>query len=253
MLVVYCSTVAWGSLTWPQVGDFEVAIGGIEIADDYWPYERADSATEDPELRAYVDRIREILGERACVRNPLSAADELLARDWHARGVPAERIVVTGSMKDLGLRSYLAVPILYEDEVLGVIEFGSLQPFPEIHQEFLREMVETIGVVLNTIRANMRTEELLDESRRLTSELQNQSHDLQQQQDDLRRANEELQEKAQLLAEQKRSVELKKGETVVFAYIVYRSRAQRDRVNAKVMKDPRLASMMDPKAMPFDA
>ena len=48
------------------------------------------------------------------------------------------------------------------------------------------------------------------------------------------------------------SVKLKKGETVVFSYIVYKSRAQRDRVNAKVMKDPRLAEMMDPKAMPFD-
>ena len=48
------------------------------------------------------------------------------------------------------------------------------------------------------------------------------------------------------------SVKLKAGETVIFAYIVYKSRAHRDRVNAKVMKDPRLASMMDPKAMPFD-
>lgn len=50
-----------------------------------------------------------------------------------------------------------------------------------------------------------------------------------------------------------RSVKLRRGETVVFAYIVYKSRAHRDRVNAKVMKDPRLASMMNPKAMPFDA
>jgi uncharacterized protein YbaA (DUF1428 family) len=48
------------------------------------------------------------------------------------------------------------------------------------------------------------------------------------------------------------SVKLKKGETVVFAYIVYTSRAHRDRVNARVMKDKRLAPMMDPKAMPFD-
>ena len=48
------------------------------------------------------------------------------------------------------------------------------------------------------------------------------------------------------------SVKLKPSETVVFAYIVYKSRAQRDRVNAKVMKDPRLKKMMDPKAMPFD-
>ena len=49
------------------------------------------------------------------------------------------------------------------------------------------------------------------------------------------------------------SVILKPGETVVFAYVVYKSRAQRDRVMAKVMKDPRLADMMDPKKMPFDA
>ena len=49
------------------------------------------------------------------------------------------------------------------------------------------------------------------------------------------------------------SVELKRGETVVFSWIVFKSRAHRDRVNAKVMKDPRLADMMDPKAMPFDS
>jgi uncharacterized protein YbaA (DUF1428 family) len=48
------------------------------------------------------------------------------------------------------------------------------------------------------------------------------------------------------------SVKLKPAETVVFAYIVFKSRAHRDRVNAKVMKDPRLANMMDPRAMPFD-
>ena len=49
-----------------------------------------------------------------------------------------------------------------------------------------------------------------------------------------------------------RSVKLKPGETVIFSWIVYKSRAHRDRVNAKVMKDPRLAKMMNPKAMPFD-
>jgi uncharacterized protein YbaA (DUF1428 family) len=48
------------------------------------------------------------------------------------------------------------------------------------------------------------------------------------------------------------SVKLKPDETVIFAWIVYKSRAHRDRVNAKVMKDPRLSDMMDPKAMPFD-
>ncbi len=49
-----------------------------------------------------------------------------------------------------------------------------------------------------------------------------------------------------------RTIKLKRGETVVFAFIVYKSRAHRDRVNAKVMKDPRLNNMMDGKSMPFD-
>ena len=48
------------------------------------------------------------------------------------------------------------------------------------------------------------------------------------------------------------SVKLKPGETVVFSYILYASRAHRDRVNAKVMKDPRVKPMMDPKTLPFD-
>lgn len=48
------------------------------------------------------------------------------------------------------------------------------------------------------------------------------------------------------------SVKLKPDETVVFSYVVYKSRAQRDRIMARVMKDPRLAEMMDPKTMPFD-
>jgi uncharacterized protein YbaA (DUF1428 family) len=49
-----------------------------------------------------------------------------------------------------------------------------------------------------------------------------------------------------------KSVKLKAGETVFFSFIVYRSRAQRDRVNAKAMKDPRLLAMADPASMPFD-
>jgi uncharacterized protein YbaA (DUF1428 family) len=49
-----------------------------------------------------------------------------------------------------------------------------------------------------------------------------------------------------------RAARVKPGETVIFSWIVYKSRAHRDRVNARVMKDPRIEAMMDPKAMPFD-
>ena len=49
-----------------------------------------------------------------------------------------------------------------------------------------------------------------------------------------------------------RGIKTKPGETVLFSYILFKSRAHRDRVNAKVMKDPRLAKMMNSKPMPFD-
>jgi uncharacterized protein YbaA (DUF1428 family) len=59
--------------------------------------------------------------------------------------------------------------------------------------------------------------------------------------------------KTKMVAAFPRTVRLKRGETVLFSWIVFKSRADRDRVNARVMKDPRLAKMMDPKAMPFDS
>jgi signal transduction histidine kinase/CheY-like chemotaxis protein/HAMP domain-containing protein len=122
--------------------------------------------------------------------------------------VPVDTTVRSG-LGQHALVDFITLPILFEGDVLGVIELGSLQAFPAIHKEFLGEMVETIGVVLNTIQANMRTEELLDGSRSLTKELQSRSRDLQLRQDELRRTNEELEEKATLLEEQKRSVERK--------------------------------------------
>src|ERR1700753_3512379 len=97
------------------------------------------------------------------------------------------------------------MPVLFEDQVLGVIELASMRPFSEVHRDFLARISKTIGVVLNTIRANMRTEELLAQSQGLTQELQKQS-------EELRQTNDELQEKASLLSEQNRDIEIKNEE-----------------------------------------
>jgi uncharacterized protein YbaA (DUF1428 family) len=59
--------------------------------------------------------------------------------------------------------------------------------------------------------------------------------------------------KTKMAASFPQTINLKKGETVVFSWIVFKSRAHRDSVNAKVMKDPRLAKMMDMKSLPFDS
>jgi hypothetical protein len=75
-------------------------------------------------------------------------------------------------------------------------------PFTEVNEAFLDQLAETLGIVINTIRANMRTEELLVQSQALTSELQKQS-------EELRQTNDELQDKAVLLSEQNRDIEIK--------------------------------------------
>jgi signal transduction histidine kinase/ActR/RegA family two-component response regulator len=94
------------------------------------------------------------------------------------------------------------LPVLFEDETLGVLEIGSVSAFSELHLIFLERLVVTIGVAINTIQANRRTEELLGQSQRLAVELQNQSAELQ-------RTNAELEDKASLLSEQNRNIEIK--------------------------------------------
>ncbi|MFJ3334697.1 HAMP domain-containing protein, partial [Streptomyces sp. NPDC086766] len=101
------------------------------------------------------------------------------------------------------------LPILFEDQVLGVIELASVTPFTPIHRDFLEQLREAIGVNVNTIVANARTDELLDESQRLTAELQSRSAELQEQQEELQRSNAELEEKASLLVAQNRDIEAK--------------------------------------------
>ncbi|MBV8559640.1 MAG: response regulator, partial [Acidimicrobiia bacterium] len=125
---------------------------------------------------------------------------------------PNDYIKITSGLGEADPVNIIIVPVLFEDQVLAVIELASFRPFSEVHQTFLDQLTETIGVVLSTIIANMRTEELLEQSQRLTRELQSQSEELQTQQEELQQTNEELQEKAALLAEQNRNIEIKNAE-----------------------------------------
>jgi HAMP domain-containing protein/signal transduction histidine kinase/DNA-binding response OmpR family regulator len=102
-------------------------------------------------------------------------------------------------------RTILVLPIIFEGAVKGVLELASFERFSPTHQAFLDQLTESIGIVLNTIEANMRTEDLLKQSQSLAQELQSRQEELQQ-------TNEELQEKARLLAHQNEEVEKKNRE-----------------------------------------
>ncbi|MFF5703815.1 HAMP domain-containing protein [Streptomyces sp. NPDC012794] len=122
--------------------------------------------------------------------------------------VPADYIVSSG-LGHTTPGSLMILPIVVDDQVLGVIELASFSAFTPVHRDFLSQLMETIGVNVNTIVANARTDELLEESQRLTAELQARSAELQDQQEELQRSNAELEEKAALLASQNRDIEAK--------------------------------------------
>lgn len=100
------------------------------------------------------------------------------------------------------------LPIIFEDQVLAVLELASFRRFTDIDLDFLDQLTESIGIVINTMQANRRTEELLMQSQSLTEELQNQQMELQE-------TNEELEEKARLLVLQKAEVESKNNEVEI--------------------------------------
>ncbi|MFJ9338752.1 HAMP domain-containing protein [Streptomyces sp. NPDC101733] len=125
-----------------------------------------------------------------------------------AEDVPAGYLISSGLGRSAPA-ALIVLPIVVEDQVLGVIELASFKEFTAVHRDFLGRLMETVGVNVSTIVANARTDELLGESQRLTGELQARSEELQVQQDELQRSNAELEEKAALLASQNRDIETK--------------------------------------------
>jgi hypothetical protein len=153
---------------------------------------------------------------------------------------PSDYVKVTSGLGDALPVNIVVMPILFEEQVLAVVELASLRAFSEVNQAFLEQLGETLGVVLNAIIANRRTEELLEQSQSLAEELQSQSEELQSQQEELKRSNseleqqtsslraseellqtqqeelqqtnEELQEKAELLSQQNRDIEIQNAE-----------------------------------------
>jgi len=119
--------------------------------------------------------------------------------------VPRTYARVHSSLGSARPKNIVVLPVLFEGETKAVIELSSLQTFTTTHLTFLEQLTQSIGVVLNTIEATMRTENLLQQSQQLTIELQTRQTELQQ-------TNEELASKALQLAEQNVEVERKNKE-----------------------------------------
>ena len=147
--------------------------------------------------------------------------------------VPSDYVKISSGLGEAPPLNIVVLPVLFEGQVKAVIELASFNQFTDIHLNLLDQLTETIAIVLNTIAANMRTEDLLKRSQSLAEELQDQQVELRetntrlekqaaslreseellkQQQDSLKKANEELETKARQLSLQKTHVEAKNRE-----------------------------------------
>ncbi len=119
--------------------------------------------------------------------------------------MPPGYLKVVSGLGEASPQHLVILPILFEGQVKGVLELASFEQFSPTHHAFLDQLTESIGIVLHTIEANTRTEDLLKQSQSL-------AHELQFQQQELQQTNQQLEEKAKLLAEQNVEVERKNTE-----------------------------------------
>ncbi len=209
-----------------------------------------------------------LVGQAALERQSILIAD-----------APEDYVRVVSGLGEAAPRNIVVMPVLFEDQVMAVIELASFQIFTDVQRGFLDQLGETIGIVINTIQATMRTEELLRQSQGLTQELQERSEELQSQQEELKRANseleqqaqtlkaseellqtqqeelqqtnEELEEKAQLLEEQNRRIEIKNRE-IELARAALQERAEQLALSSKY-KSEFLANMSHELRTPLNS
>jgi HAMP domain-containing protein/CheY-like chemotaxis protein/GAF domain-containing protein len=198
---------------------------------------------EAPELRliaSYGYKQRKAVSNRFKVGEGLVGQAALEGKSILISEAPPDYVKVTSGLGEALPVNIVVMPILFEEQVLAVVELASLRAFSDVNTAFLEQLGETLGVVLNAIIANRRTEELLEQSQSLAEELQSQSEELQSQQQELKRSNseleqqtsslraseellqtqqeelqqtnEELQEKAELLSVQNRDIEIQNAE-----------------------------------------
>jgi signal transduction histidine kinase/CheY-like chemotaxis protein len=186
--------------------------------------------------------------------------------------VPPDYLRIGSGLGEAAPAAVVVIPVLFEGQVKAVIELASFHAFNEIHLGFLDQLTESIGIVLNTIAAGMRTEELLKQSQSLAEELRSQQAELtdsnrrleQQanslqaseerlklQQEELQRTNEELEERSRLLQIQNVEVERKNRE-IEQAKVALEERAQQLAISSKY-KSEFLANMSHELRTPLNS
>jgi HAMP domain-containing protein/signal transduction histidine kinase/DNA-binding response OmpR family regulator len=172
---------------------------------EFYVLESGDEAHQLTLLANYAADGREAVGKQVKLGQGLVGQCAIDKQKILINNLPTQYMRISSGSGEAPPRSILVLPLVFEGEVKGVLELASFEGFNPTHQAFLEQLTESIGIVLNTIEANMRTEDLLKQSQSLAQQLQTR-------QEELQNTNEELQEKAKLLAHQNQEVERKNQE-----------------------------------------
>jgi HAMP domain-containing protein/signal transduction histidine kinase/CheY-like chemotaxis protein len=174
----------------------------------FYIIDNADGSSTEPELKllaSYAFRHSDDVYGRFKLGEGLVGQAAAEKERILLRNVPQDYVKISSGLGAAAPRNIVVLPILFEGQVKAVMELSSAEEFNPTHQAFLDQLTESIGIVLNTIEANTRTEDLLKQSQSLASELQNR-------QEELQTTNQELEEKARQLVEQNAEVERKNRE-----------------------------------------
>ncbi len=174
----------------------------------FYIIDNPDNNGDDPELKllaSYAYRDRKGVNSRFKLGEGLVGQAALEKERILLTNVPTDYVRISSGLGGAAPRNIVVLPILFEGQVKAVMELSSAEEFNPTHQAFLDQLTESIGIVLNTIEANTRTEDLLKQSQSLAAELQSRQEELQQ-------TNQELEEKARQLFEQNEEVERKNRE-----------------------------------------
>ncbi len=199
-------------------------------------YIKEENDLAEPELRllgSYAYQRRRHLSDRYGLREGIIGQCAVEKQRILLLEIPDDYIKISSGLGEARPVNLVVLPVLFEGEIRAIIELASFNIFSDIHLTFLDQLTEGIGIVINTIEANMRTENLLIQSQSLARELQQQQQELTetnkrleqqalnlqaseerlyQQQEELRTTNEDLEEKARLLGVQNSEVETKNRE-----------------------------------------
>ncbi len=152
---------------------------------------------DKPKLRlfaGYAQKSRKLIDQEFSMNEGLVGQCATDKERIRLSNVPNEYLQISSGIGSAAPIDLVILPVLFENNVKAVIELASFENFSDTHIDFLDQLTESIGIVLNNIETNTRTEELLSQSQSLASELS-------AQQEELRRANDELHDKGRSLEE----------------------------------------------------